>query len=251
MGVWVARPEADSVHAAGAAGRPLGGATLAAQQSPHRDRRRRPVVHAWGRARAQFAAADDQLGDGDSVRGSMTVSVRVGGRFHVGASPGWASCRWRCLAVGVVFLPAFVIGLLGAVDPLVASHLNSGDDHSSRVEHHLPLRRRQSSTVRVFLPVHTAYSEARIAPLNVGGRSFARRPAMAVRDGSQGHLCDSRRALRRRGRDPSPGAERSERAHPLGDRARSRFVARAIEVTYIHKLRPAIRPIGYDRRPRW
>lgn len=111
--------------------------------------------------------------------------------------------------MGVVFLPAFVIGLLGAVGPLVASHLKRGDDHSSRLEHHSPLRRRQSSTVRVFLPGHTAYSEAGIAPLNTGGRSFARRPAMAVGDGSQGHLCDSRRVLRRCVRDPSPGDERS------------------------------------------
>jgi hypothetical protein len=95
---------------------------------------------------------------------------------------------------GVVFLLAFVIGLLGAVGPLVASHLNSRDDHSSHIEDHSPLRRRQSSTVRVFLPVHTAYSEAGIAPFDVSGRSFARRRAMAVRDGSQGHLCDSRRA---------------------------------------------------------
>ena len=94
---------------------------------------------------------------------------------------------------GVVFLPAFVIGQLGAIRPLVASHLNSGDDHSSRVRYHSPLRLRQSSTVRVSLPGHTAYSEAGIAPLGVGGRSFARRPAMAVGDGPQGHLCYSRR----------------------------------------------------------
>ncbi|MEN3263155.1 MAG: hypothetical protein V7646_49 [Pseudonocardia sp.] len=95
------------------------------------------------------------------------------------------------------FLPAFVLCLLGAVRPLVASHLNSGNGHSSRLKCHSPLRRRRSSTVRVSLPGRMAYSEAGIAPLPAGHRSFERRPAMAVGDWSQGHLRYSRRALRR------------------------------------------------------
>jgi hypothetical protein len=72
---------------------------------------------------------------------------------------------------------------------------------------------------------------------------------MAVSDGSQRHLCDSRRALRRCVQDPSPGAERSERAHVRVISPGPAVVTRAMEVAYIHKLRSSDPAIGYDRWP--